>query len=501
MTKQISRRLFLGGAAGFSMGSMATSLWANAPERSLRPVARSADLLKELQKPAEQLVEAAKLGGRVGFAVADVETGKLLEEREPTLGQPPASVAKALTAAFALDVLGADFRFETRVLATGAIVDGVVQGDLVLAGGGDPTLDTNALASLAATLKAAGVNGVKGDFKVWGGALPHLRDIDQSQPDHVGYNPAVSGLNLNYNRVHFEWKRANGNYAVTMQARSDAHRPNVNMAQMKVIARDVPIYTYEDRAGVDNWTVARGALGKGGARWLPVRKPEIYAGEVFQSFARAQGIKLSAPIVTDQKPTGDVLAKVQSAPLSRLLKDMLKWSTNLTAEVVGLTASQKQSGRAMTSLAGSAAQMNAWANAAFGLQSVALVDHSGLGESSRISAGDMMLALQQLRKSNELKPLLKPFKMLDKKRKEIKDHPLSVHAKTGTLNFVSGLAGYVDLPDGRELVFAIFAANFDKRAALKKSERERPPGGREWNRRAKRLQQELIERWGIVYSG
>ncbi len=501
MTKQISRRLFLRGAAGFSVSSVATSLFANAPERSLRPVARSADLLKELQKPAEQLVEAANLGGRVGFAVADVETGKLLEEREPAMGQPPASVAKALTAAFALDVMGSEFRFETRVLATGAIVDGVVQGDLVLAGGGDPTLDTNALARLAANLKEAGIKGITGDFKVWGGALPHLRDIDQSQPDHVGYNPAVSGLNLNYNRVHFEWKRANGSYAVTMQARSDSHRPNVNMARMKVIARDVPIYTYEDRAGVDNWTVARGALGKGGARWLPVRKPEIYAGEVFQSFARAQGIKLSAPVIADQKPSGDVLAKVESEPLSRLLKDMLKWSTNLTAEVVGLTASQKHSGRAMTSLAGSAAQMNAWAKAAFGLQSVALVDHSGLGESSRISARDMMLALHHLRKSSELKPLLKPFKMLDAKRKEIKDHPLSVHAKTGTLNFVSGLAGYVDLPDGSELVFAIFAANLDKRAALKKSERERPPGGREWNRRAKRLQQELIERWGIVYSG
>ncbi|MGH1416474.1 MAG: D-alanyl-D-alanine carboxypeptidase/D-alanyl-D-alanine endopeptidase [Pelagimonas sp.] len=501
MTKHISRRIFLGGTAGFVAGGLGSSLLANAPERSLRPVARSASFLRELQKPAEELLEAAKLGGRVGFAVADVATGKLLEEHEPAIGQPPASVAKALTAAYGLDVLGAGFRFETQVVATGSIVEGVIQGDLVLIGGGDPTLNTDGLSQLAAKLKEAGVKGVKGVFKVWGGALPHLRDIDQSQPDHVGYNPAVSGLNLNHNRVHFEWKRANGSYAVTMQARTESHRPNVRMAKMQVIARDIPVYTYEDRAGLDNWTVAKGALGKGGARWLPVRKPEIYAGEVFQSLAHAQGIKLTAPVISEARIDGQKLASIQSAPLLKILKDMLKWSTNLTAEVVGLTASQKRSGRPMTSLAASADLMNKWAKESFETQSMALVDHSGLGDKSRISARDMMQALRLLREAGELKPLLKPFRMLDKKRKVIADHPLSVHAKTGTLNFVSGLAGYVDLPDGRELVFAIFAANLDKRASLKKSERERPPGGREWNRRAKGLQQALIERWGIVYSG
>ncbi|SMX29973.1 D-alanyl-D-alanine carboxypeptidase DacB precursor [Pelagimonas phthalicica] len=500
MTKLISRRLFLGSLSALSTSALASPLWANAPEQSLRPVARSKDLLREIQKPAEVLVERAKLGGRVGFAVADMSTGKLLEERDATLGQPPASVAKALTAAYGLDVLGADYRFETKVLATGAISNGVVQGDVILAGGGDPTLDTDGLAKLAAQLKQAGVTGVKGAFKIYGGALPYIRGIDAGQPDHVGYNPAVSGLNLNYNRVHFEWRRANGSYDVTMQARTEAHRPDVRFAKMQVIARDVPVYTYEDKGGLDNWTVAKGALGKGGARWLPVRKPGIYAGEVFQSLARAQGIKLDAPEYLESLPTASEITKVQSKPLASILKDMLKWSTNLTAEIVGMTASQKRSGKPVKSLKQSAQVMNAWAKQSFDLPSVALVDHSGLGEQSRITARDMMSALRQLRGTSELKPLLKPFKMLDAQRKVIKDHPLSVHAKTGTLNFVSGLAGYVDLPDGTELVFAIFAANLDKRANLKKSERERPPGGREWNRRAKRLQQELIERWGIVYS-
>jgi D-alanyl-D-alanine carboxypeptidase/D-alanyl-D-alanine-endopeptidase (penicillin-binding protein 4) len=76
-----------------------------------------------------------------------------------------------------------------------------------------------------------------------------------------------------------------------------------------------------------------------------------------------------------------------------------------------------------------------------------------------------------------------------------------VVAKTGTLNFASSLAGYVPAPDGRQMAFAIFTADDKRRRVLKKDERERPEGGRAWNRRSKALQQTLLERWGGVYGG
>lgn len=181
----------------------------------------------------------------------------------------PASVAKALTAAYALSALGVEHRFHTQIIATGPVADGIVQGDLVLAGGGDPTLDTDDLNTLAVQLRSAGIQGVTGDLKIWGGALPFARTIDAEQPDHVGYNPSLSGLNLNFNRVYFEWKRAGSDYAVTMQARSDTLRPDVTMARMAIQSRAAPVYTYSQTGSYDSWTVARGALGNGGGRWLP----------------------------------------------------------------------------------------------------------------------------------------------------------------------------------------------------------------------------------------
>ncbi|MBY6160480.1 D-alanyl-D-alanine carboxypeptidase/D-alanyl-D-alanine-endopeptidase [Mameliella alba] len=500
MTHGISRRAFLGGAAGAALGGAGLPAWARAPETSLRPVARSDDFRKLVQPPAEALIERAALDGEVGFAVARLRSGEMLETHSPDAALPPASVAKAVTAGYALDVLGPGHHFVTRVIATGPVKDGIVQGDLVLAGGGDPTLDTDALADLAQAVGAAGVTGVTGGLKVWGGALPSLTGIDAAQPDHVGYNPSVSGLNLNYNRVHFEWRKAGADYTVTMQARSSSHRPDVRMARMDLIDRSTPIYTYQDSIGRDNWTVARRALGDGGARWLPVKKPEAYAGEVFQTMLAAHGVTVGASTIASALPEGRELARHDSAPLRVILRDMLKWSTNLTAEVVGLAATVARTGVVPASLEASAAEMNLWAREKLGVFGLALVDHSGLGDQSRISARQMVGCLRGLRLTMGIKPLLKDIPMRDSNYKVVEDHPLKVRAKTGTLNFVSGLAGFIDLPDGTELVFAVFAADVPRRSALTVDQRERPEGGRSWNSRAKILQQGLIGRWGVLYE-
>ena len=469
------------------------------PSASLRPRARGGDHFKKAIADPQSIIAEARLGGRVCYAVADARTGTQLEGGNAKVGVPPASVAKAVTALYALNTLGATHRFNTHLVATGGVSGGVVQGDLILVGGGDPTLDTNALAGLAAALKSRGIREVRGAFKVADGLFPTVQTIDKGQPDHVGYSPALSGIALNFNRVHFEWKRQGTDYAVTMDARSDRYRPDVAMARMQVSERRAPVYTYNDGGHTDNWSGARGALGNGGARWLPVRKPALYAGDVFQTLARSQGIVLKAPKVVSRTPQGTTLATHQSADLRTILRGMLRFSTNITAEMVGMAATVKRSGRP-TSLRASANEMNRWAKAAFGTPNMRLVDHSGLGGASKMTADDMVTALVRARQANLLRPILKPIPMLDANRRAIKNHPIEVHAKTGTLNFVSGLAGYMTARDGTEMAFAIFAADEATRSRIDRANRERPQGARSWNRRAKVMQQKLIERWGAVYG-
>lgn len=496
MGKRFSRRGFVGSAAGFAL--LGQAALAAPPTASLRPVLRAPDFFKRGVPEPAAIIRAQKLSGQVAFALADAKTGDWLECENEQVGAPPASVTKAVTALYALDALGAEHRFQTVVAATGGVKDGEVQGDLLLIGGGDPTLDTDGLAELAASLKEAGVHGVKGGLKVYEAGMPVLRQIDPAQPDHVGYNPAISALALNFNRVHFEWKRANGQYTVTMDGRTKRYRPDVTFAAMRIEDRKAPVYTYADRNGRDQWTVARGALGGGGARWLPVRKPGLYAGEVFATMAGAQGIRLGKPEVIEALPAHEVCARHMSGPLRGILQDMLRFSTNVTAEMVGLAATQARIG-AVADLAASAAEMNRWAMGALNMSAPQLVDHSGLGDDSRLTTLDMTKALVAMQDA-DFRAILKRFGFRDEKGRPVKEQAIAVDAKTGTLNFVSTLAGYITAQDGREMAFAIFTADQGARAKISRAERERPPGARTWNRKAKRVQQALIERWDALYG-
>lgn len=496
MKQRLSRRIFLSGLAATLPGVAL----AKAPLASLRPRARGKGLLKTALGGVEDLIARFGLSGRVACAVADVKTGLRLEAANGDAGLPPASVTKALTALYALETLGPEHRFQTQVLVSGGVENGILNGDLILAGGGDPTLDTNGLAALASKLKAGGIREVRGDFLVFEGALPFVKSIDPGQPDEVGYSPAVSGLALNFNRVHFEWKRLGKGYGVTMQARTDRYRPDVSMARMQLVSRQAPVYTYGDKGGRDEWTVARGALGKGGSRWLPVRRPGAYAGDVFRTLARSNGVVLKPARIVDRLPDGRrVVASVASAELVVILRDMMKYSNNLIAEMVGLSATIRRGGT-VGSLKQSGRAMSDWAKDRFGMKATRLVDHSGLGPDSRMTAHELVSTLVAARQAGPLRALMKPIAMRDSRGRTVKGHPIKVDAKTGTLNFVSGLGGYMTAADGTELAFAIFAADTKRRAGLTRAQRVRPDGARGWNRQAKKLQQRLIERWGQLYG-
>ncbi len=430
------------------------------------------------------------------MVLGDPVTGAVLESYNAGVVLPPASVTKAVTALYALEALGAGHRFMTRVLAQGTLQDGILNGNLILAGGGDPNLVTDELAQLVDAVHAAGLREVTGAFLIWDGALPYLDQIDPTQPTHVGYNPALGGLNLNYNRVHFEWRQEGQSFITAMDARSDQHRPPVTVARMQIVDRDLPVFTYARDGNVDDWTVARSALNAEGSRWLPVRVPALYAAEVFAGFARSKGIVLKSPRLVADLPQSVELARHQGQPLPGLLTDMMRFSTNITAEVVGLTASGARMPQP-DSLQSSALGMARWAASRAPGISPVFADHSGLGDASQISAADMVGFLQAPDVLPRLRPLMRDIALVDQNQTAITAGQAAVQAKTGTLNFVSALAGYLRTAGGRDLSFAIFAADLDARDRGKALGEEIPPGARTWNTRSRRLQQDILQQWAL----
>lgn len=492
MKRNPTRRAILSGLLA-SVGHVAL---AQAPATSVRPPQRG--VVAPSRSRSEALVKASGVVGAVTFALSDAETGEILDVRQEGRTMPPASTMKAVTSLYARERLGPDFRFETKVLADGDVVNGELRGDLFLVGGGDPTLTSDDLSDLAKTVAEAGISRISGTFFIWADALPRSDRIDADQPEHVAYNPSFGGLNVNFNRVHFEWVPEGDEIAITMQARALNVSPETSVARMQMVDRPGPVYDYRRGNNVDQWSVARGSLGKKpGARWLPVRFPGLYAGDTFRSVARLHGLNLPFPQDFVGVPTGKTVATTSSTALDDVLRGMMRYSTNITAEAVGM-ASSLANGVPLQNLIASGSRMAGWAQTRFGTQRMTFRDHSGLGYDSEINASDMVAILS---KGEGVEGLMKSMSIPDPNRSDGKPlQGVSAFAKTGTLNFVSSLVGYVYTKSGRRLVFAIFTADKERRDSIPPEQRERPPGSRSWANRSRRLQRKLLAQWAQEFE-
>ncbi|CAM3075257.1 D-alanyl-D-alanine carboxypeptidase/D-alanyl-D-alanine-endopeptidase [Paracoccus nototheniae] len=456
----MDRRRFLTSALAGAILPSVLNAQGTLPRPPQRPPVDPRDLLRRAALPGQTAYALTDAGGPLAMARAEIPLA-------------PASTMKAVTALYALDRLGPGHRFATQLIRAGDL--------LVLAGGGDPVLSTDDLAALAEQLAQSG-QPAPARFAVWGGALPHLAEIADEQADHLPYNPAISGMMLNFNRVYLGWARVGSGHQISVEARAARQSPRAyTITAMPGDHRD--LFTYRHDLEREYWTISRAAMGRTGSRWLPVRLPELYAADVFQTLCRARGVVLPAPEVIDRLPEGQVVARHDSPPVQSLIRDMLQFSTNLTAEALGLHAS------GAATPAASAEAMQQWLAGAdqgdLG-QGMRLADHSGLSQGSRISPFAMTRILAGPGRDLMLAPLLRQDPLSD--GTETADLP-RMAAKTGTLNFVSNLAGYVTSPSGAEGVFAIFCEDPARRQAA--IGQELPDGVAVWTRQAKALQRDL----------
>ncbi|MEM9725496.1 MAG: D-alanyl-D-alanine carboxypeptidase/D-alanyl-D-alanine-endopeptidase [Pseudomonadota bacterium] len=460
--------------------------------------------------------------GVVSFVLADPVRGAILERRNADDRMIPASVAKAPTALYALDTLGPDYRFETRLVAKGRVSRGVLRGDLYLVGGGDPTLDNQDLKRLAEALRAAGVTRVTGRFFFDDSAIATTTAILPSQPPQAAYNPALSGLMLNFNRVRLQWERqADGAYEFT--ARAAAKGLSLPTGSVRGVATpskvartgfewslDPRIVGPGVRDGVvETWKIARRLLNRKGGRWLPVRRPSAFAAGVFQDLAHEAGVALPRPERAAAPLTATVLARHESAPLLEIMRAMLKHSTNITAEAVGVAASRER-GLTRLEIDRSAALMSSWADTRFGiLGSTAGVDarptafrnHSGLSTSSRLTSRAMAAILIEAARSQPEYDQF--FDLLPRYRMKGLPKGAQVRAKTGTVYYGRGLAGYLACPKGKRLAFSYLHSDIPGRtkfdAAYDPASGARPGGASAWLGRARSIEKKLLVRWAKKY--
>jgi D-alanyl-D-alanine carboxypeptidase/D-alanyl-D-alanine-endopeptidase (penicillin-binding protein 4) len=444
------------------------------------------------------VVAARPPGTAVGYLLVDLASGLELAELNPDLPLIPASTAKLATAVVALDALGAEHRYRTELLARGTIEGGVLRGDLILRGGGDPALDLADLLELAVRLEDTGVRYVDGRFLIDDSALPRFSEIEPTQPPEAAYNPGIGALSLAFNRVRVAWS---GGGQIIAAALPPLHEAMFEPAPPgRLPPGGVQLKHNDERVVV--WQVAdRGRRRQ--ATELPVKDPGLHAGHVFRQLAGAQGISLTPPLRGIAPPGAQILAVHESVPLRYLVRDMLVYSNNMMAEIIGLSAAARLGDVSggldvagellLDRLAGLMPEVD-WRGAELG-------NLSGLDGTGRLTPRQLAAIVRYGWQSDALPALLPGggWSGTLSRRFDGTGQALRVWAKTGTLNYGSALAGYVFPMTDRPAVFATMVSDTGARAAYDAllpypGPAAQAAAGR-WLGRARALQDSLVESW------
>lgn len=416
----------LGGAAAVESTVRATDGSASAVAAGLRTpvlsVRRAPTILAapiaDRRLRADLQAWAAGIDSDDCAVVVDTSGTIVLDHRgnEPVV---PASTTKLVTATAALLALGPDARFRTTAVAGGPVVDGTVNGDLVLVGGGDPLLAT----------------------------ADYLARFERQPQIATSFESLVQQL------VDSGVQRITGS-VVGDESRFDRDRYVASWPDRYVAQDQIgPLSALTVNDGWAEYPAAPGAYRD----LVPTPDPAAHAAGVLTFLLEVRGVDVVGPPRAGPPPPGAVeLAAVESPPLQQVVTQLLQESDNLTAELL-----MKELGRlggSPSTAAGTARAMEVLAGAGIDLSGAVIVDGSGLSPDDRATCH----LLTDLLGRPETGPLLVEGLPVAGQSgtltRRFVDTPLAGHlrAKTGSLNSVSSLTGVVEDEDGA-MTFAYVA--------------------------------------------
>ncbi|MCS7272916.1 MAG: D-alanyl-D-alanine carboxypeptidase/D-alanyl-D-alanine-endopeptidase [Fimbriimonadales bacterium] len=414
--------------------------------------------------------------GFCGVVVRDLQTGETLYQREAERMLVPASNMKLVVSAAALALLGPEYQFRTRVWRRGTLSpDGTLQGDLILQGLGDATLEQRDLRALAQRVRSVGVRHVQGYLLYDDSWLDAERyGFGWSSDDEpFGYQAQISALCAERNAVRLFAKPAT-------QVGAPAHlrlEPATDYVELVNRTRTVAAGTpnarlVATRTRARNQLIVEGTIAQGSEEVLlgrfSVENPARYAAALFLQALREAGVQVERGIAPNLIPLPDqpnptaatvLVAEHRSPPLREVIALINKPSDNLLTEVTLKVIGKEKQG-AGTTAAGIQAVRAFLQQAGLEMDAVYMADGSGLSRINGISAENLVRLLVFMHRSpyaDVFRASLPIFGVDGTLRSRLRDTPVQGNgfAKTGTLFRVSSLAGYLRTRSGREVAFAI----------------------------------------------
>jgi D-alanyl-D-alanine carboxypeptidase/D-alanyl-D-alanine-endopeptidase (penicillin-binding protein 4) len=417
---------------------------------------------------------AGPLQAQADAAVANKEEWTIMAyslDRNQTLfainaEQPkvPASNNKVFSAIWALDVLGPDYRFPTDLLINGNIQNGVLQGDVIIRGSGDPGFgyptyekdNIDPLRTMARRLKSLGINQVTGS--IIGDATIHdQQNYGPAWPVDTGmgaahYAPTVSGLPYQRNML---WVEPNGQGPNGFVLHPD-------VPEIPVIWQSRGGRGYAVRRPEQDTVRLRGGIGGPGTRFpVGAFEPALLAPAALRQAMREAGIQVNGAVKLQRTPRGSKLAhRHLSLTVSDMVPQLNQHSDNFFAEHFWKAAVAKATGLGSYTRGGAASANFFHGKAGVPYGQLWQADGSGLSANNRASANAMVMTLRYADKAPYSRVFHESLAVAGDPRGTMKRMFVgtpaagNLHAKTGYIRQVRSLSGYVKTASGERVAFA-----------------------------------------------
>jgi D-alanyl-D-alanine carboxypeptidase/D-alanyl-D-alanine-endopeptidase (penicillin-binding protein 4) len=420
------------------------------------------------------LSDRALAGTRFGVQVVNVNTGEEVFSRNADEALSPASVMKVMTAATALRTLGPGHRFSTYISTEAEQIEGgVLDGDVFVRGHGDPTLVTEKVWRMVADLKALGVHKIDGDVLFDDTYFDKDRLIQgwRKKLDMVNgpaYFAPLGALSVNFNTVALlvgpgDTKGAPGNVMLEtpvdlVLVANEVTTGGPGSRKRFSVEREV-----DSRTGKMTLTVS-GTVPAGSEPvklYRSITKPRAYFMQLFEYLMDERGIEVTGKYKAGKSPKGArILTRMDSDALPVVLARMNKHSSNFMAEHVLKAVGAEAGGAPGTTDKGLEAVEAYLADLGNDVSDIQLVNGSGLSRDLRLRASHITSVLIDMFHDRKVGPEFMSSLAIGGvdgtlwTRFRGEGVAGRLRGKTGSLNFVHCLAGYVDGGDGDMYAFA-----------------------------------------------
>jgi serine-type D-Ala-D-Ala carboxypeptidase/endopeptidase (penicillin-binding protein 4) len=432
------------------------------------------------------VVDALKQAGipqaNVAVYVQAVESNSPILSHNADKSMNPASVMKLVTTHAALDLLTPNYRWKTEVYKDGSVKNGVLDGNLIIKGYGDPNFKAQEFWRLLMSLQQAGMREIRGDLIFDKSYFAKSTGVRHTFDDETwrAYNAEPSAFLVNGRNTSFRFVATETNVIVSQEF----ELPEVQIVNKMKLSQGAcgewrsnlgyTVKPLENKAIVTFSGIFSPDCGE---RYLElsVFDDEKYAFYTFRKLWRELGGKFNGKMKLQDTPTGAVKVLEQvSDPLGYVIRDINKWSNNLMARQLLLTIGAEKNGAPATETKGVSA-INTWLlGRGLNFNELVVENGSGLSRIERISAEHLGRMLVSAYNSPVMPELIASLPILSQDgtvKKRLNDSQSSgrAHLKTGSLDGVSAIAGYeIDANNHRHVL--VMLVNHAKAAASKNAQ-------------------------------